>query len=301
MTTMDVREARLRIDEAKRHFAEGRFDEAEPLCASVISELPRNSEGQDERAEAYEALITLRLRANRIARALRLFGQYIDSGAPACDAAYDEIYRDGLLATGTSPIPLQRRERFHSLAQLFRKTLALQGWVAECGCFRGLSSYVLCRLLKLSDAGFNGRSFRIFDSFQGLSEPRPEDTVPDSDPQADKLRHMTRRGQFTAPIELVREALCDFPGIAFFPGWIPEAFPDEPAVRYRFVHVDVDVYQTTRDSLEYFYPRLVPGGILVCDDYGWPGARKAVDDFSARTGVRFETTPHLQAYCVREA
>src|SRR5688572_31529904 len=49
---------------------------------------------------------------------------------------------------------------------------------------------------------------------------------------------------------------------------------------------DVDVYQPTRDSLEYFYPRLVTGGILVCDDYGWPGARKAVDDFRPACGSR---------------
>jgi len=297
---MDAREARSRLDEANRHFADGRFDEAEALCTAVISWLPRNGEGREERVEAYEALIALRFGERRIARALRLFGQYVENGAPACDAAYDEIYRDGLLATGTSPVPLQRRERFHSLAQLFRQTLPLQGRVAECGCFRGLSSYVLCRVLKLADARFDGRGYRIFDSFQGLSEPRLEDAIDDSDPQADKLRQMTRRGQFTAPLEVVRESLRDFPGIEFFPGWIPEAFPDEPEARYRFVHVDVDVHQPTRDSLEYFYPRLVTGGILVCDDYGWPGARKAIDDFSARTGARFITTPHLQAYCVRE-
>jgi O-methyltransferase len=99
----------------------------------------------------------------------------------------------------------------------------------------------------------------------------------------------------------VKEALGAFPRIEFFPGWIPGAFPDEPGARYRFVHLDVDVYQPTRDSLDYFYPRLVPGGMIVCDDYGWPGARKAIEEFRARTGAVFESNAHLQAYTVRGA
>lgn len=296
---MDVREARSRLDQAAHRFGEGRVEEAEALCAAVISGLPRNGEGREEIVEAYEALIRLRITERRTARALRLFGQYVEDRAPACDAAYDQIYRDGLLATRTSPVPLKRRERFYSLVQLLRKTLPLQGLVAECGCFRGLSSYLMCCELKRADSRFDGGSYRIFDSFQGLSEPRAEDAVDDSDPEAGNLRQMTRRGQFAAPLEDVREALSAFPRIAYFPGWIPDAFPAETESRYRFVHVDVDVHQPTRDCLEYFYPRLVPGGILVCDDYGWPGARKAIDDFSARTGARFETTPHLQAWCVR--
>ena len=50
------------------------------------------------------------------------------------------------------------------------------------------------------------------------------------------------------------------------------------------VHVDVDLYQPTRDSIDFFYPRLNPGGLFVCDDYGFttcPGATKAIDDFMA--------------------
>ena len=65
------------------------------------------------------------------------------------------------------------------------------------------------------------------------------------------------------------------------------------------MHVDVDVYQPTRDSIEYFYPRLVPNGVIVCDDYNWPGARKAIEEVCARVGAEFATTPYTQAYIVR--
>ena len=53
---------------------------------------------------------------------------------------------------------------------------------------------------------------------------------------------------------------------------------------FSFVHVDVDLYEPTRDSFAFFYERLSPGGILLCDDYGCttcPGATKAADEFLA--------------------
>ena len=48
------------------------------------------------------------------------------------------------------------------------------------------------------------------------------------------------------------------------------------------MHIDVDLHQPTYDSLEFFYKRTTPGGIVLCDDYGsihCPGAKKAMDTF----------------------
>ena len=52
---------------------------------------------------------------------------------------------------------------------------------------------------------------------------------------------------------------------------------------YAFVHVDVDVYPVTRYALEFFAPRVLPGALIVVDDYGFTtcqGARRAVDEFT---------------------
>jgi len=71
-----------------------------------------------------------------------------------------------------------------------------------------------------------------------------------------------------------------------------------------FVHIDVDLYQPTLAALEYFYPRLAAGGIIVCDDYGslsFPGAYKAVEEFSRKYNepiLRFTT---CQAVIIKEA
>jgi hypothetical protein len=71
-------------------------------------------------------------------------------------------------------------------------------------------------------------------------------------------------------------------------GWIPERFPDVADERFSFVHVDVDLYEPHRDAIEFFWPRLTQGGVMVFDDYGsayCPGARRAVDEAFTPTDI----------------
>ncbi len=72
--------------------------------------------------------------------------------------------------------------------------------------------------------------------------------------------------------------------------------------RFAFVHVDVDLYQPTRDAIDFFYPRLLPGGILLFDDYGFmtcPGARRAVDEHRRSSSDAFIRLPTGQAFLTR--
>ena len=86
-------------------------------------------------------------------------------------------------------------------------------------------------------------------------------------------------------MEATRANLAEFgDAVKFYPGWIPERFHDVAECRFRFVHIDVDLYEPTRDSLAFFYPRVEDCGIIVCDDYWFttcPGATRAVDEFLA--------------------
>ena len=150
-----------------------------------------------------------------------------------------------------------RRWMLHQLLKLVRD---LPGDTAECGAFLGASSWLMCEL---------GRTHHIFDSFQGLSSP---DAI-DGD-------HW-QEGVLSASEEAVLANLAPNQPV-LHKGWIPDRFADVADRQFAAVHVDVDLYRPTRDSIEFFYPRLNQGGIFVCDDYGFttcPGATKAVDDF----------------------
>lgn len=161
-------------------------------------------------------------------------------------------------------------DRKFVLYSLARSLATLPGDTAECGVLAGASSHLMCTAMART-----GRVHHVFDSFAGLSEPGAED-VPSSEHTFRWQKH-----DLAQPLTRVRQNLARFPGIQYHPGWIPERFVDVAGSRFAFVHVDVDLYQPTRDSLEFFYPRLVPGGVLLCDDYGssaCPGARRAFDE-----------------------
>lgn len=227
--------------------------------------------------------------------ALAVYDAAIAKGLSPCGGRFDADYRRALVATNNTPQPLRRRQRFHNLHELLGTVLHLQGMVAECGCFCGMSSHLMLDRMKTADPDFKGLGYFIFDSFEGLSAPGAKDEIAADHPKSARLREMCRAGAFAASLETVQRGLAAFPAVEFHPGWIPQSFAGLPEQKYRFVHLDLDLYDPTLAALEYFFPRMVSGGIVVCDDYSWPGARKAIEEFCAQSAVAFETTPEGQA------
>jgi len=66
-----------------------------------------------------------------------------------------------------------------------------------------------------------------------------------------------------------------------FQGYFPDSVDKKlEQTTFAFVHLDADLYEPTRNGLEFFYPRVSSGGIILIHDYNaWPGCRKAVDKF----------------------
>ncbi|MFH1345697.1 MAG: TylF/MycF/NovP-related O-methyltransferase [Pseudomonadota bacterium] len=158
-------------------------------------------------------------------------------------------------------------ERRWNLGQMLRLVGPVAGDLAECGVFEGASARQLCEF-----ATEHGRRVHLFDSFQGLSAPAGNDGK------------FWAEGDLSASEEKVRENLGEFDCFDTFPGWIPDAFEQVADRKYAFVHIDVDLEQSTFDSIAFFYPRLSAGGVMLLDDHGYdtcPGARKAALDFMA--------------------
>jgi len=162
-------------------------------------------------------------------------------------------------------------DRRWMLGQLMRLTRNVQGDTAECGAFEGAGSYLIC---KSNSANPDRRRLQhVFDSFEGLSSPAVVDGT-----------HW-KKGDLSRSAEAVRENLSEFStSVVLHKGWIPERFGDIADQRFAFVHIDVDLYQPTLDSVSFFYPRMSEGGVILCDDYGFtscPGATQAIDEYLA--------------------
>lgn len=164
------------------------------------------------------------------------------------------------------PDQMNTMDRKYAVWQLAQLVRSLPGDMAEIGCYTGATSWFLADQIV---RGGRERSLHLFDSFEGLSQPREQDG---SYWQAGALR---------AGEDVVRLNLAEFPFVHLHPGWVPDRFGGVADRRFVLVHIDVDLYQPTRDSAAFFYDRLVPGGLMICDDYGFnscPGATAAFDE-----------------------
>ena len=156
-------------------------------------------------------------------------------------------------------------DRMFILYQTVLATNHLRGCSAECGVYKGGSSI----LIAMSN---NGRPHYALDSFTGL-------------PQTDSTIDIHETGDFSdityAEVQL---SLAKYKNIFLLKGFFAESFPKINQKRFSFVYIDADLYQSTLECCNFFYPRLMQGGIILFDDYlvqSTPGVRKAVDEFFA--------------------
>lgn len=173
-----------------------------------------------------------------------------------------------------SPKTIIGQDRLIVLQSVAEYCQSIPGHYAEFGVFYGGS-------LDLIRKAAPGKAVFGIDSFEGLPEPNhPADTH--------------KRGDFKV-LEL-SDVVKQFinTNVELFIGFSPEVFKQLPDVQYAFVHVDVDLYRSVKDAIDYFFPRLSPEGIMVFDDYGFDsckGAKVACDEFVHRDDVK-DTITH---------
>ena len=167
------------------------------------------------------------------------------------------------------------------------------GDVVECGVWRGGSMMAIARTLLQS--GDTARHLHLFDTFQGMPAPTEKDVSFRGD-TADHLLKTEERSDARsvwciASLEEVRQNMesTGYPPaqLHYIKGRVEETIPAKMPESIALLRLDTDWYESTRHELEHLYPRLVPGGVLVLDDYGhWQGARQAVDQYFERTGKK---------------
>ena len=213
------------------------------------------------------------------------------------------------LADSKGKIPpykvLHRMMASYILARYYLHALGREGRRAECGVFLGTSSLLMCRAARTRDPGHTGAGMHLVDSFEGLSAPVDTDrySVPRADGRLAASRNV-EPGMFNAGAEQARLSLKEFPGVSFHRGWIPAVFAQLPESRWSFVHIDVDLYEPSYACLEYFVPRLVDDGVIVCDDYGaplFPGASRAWNRYCNERGIPFVVHDTGQAVLLKRA
>lgn len=146
------------------------------------------------------------------------------------------------MAAHLSPNP-PAKLRF--MAEQFLSVIHLPGEVADVGAYKGACSLILRKL------GPN-KILHVFDTGHG-------------NPHFDPLCHHGK-GEWAADFDMLRNTVGADPKTVYHQGIFPASAADVNDRQFCFAYIDVDTYQSTKDALEFFWNRLVPGGKLVVDD-----------------------------------
>ncbi|MEV6316266.1 TylF/MycF/NovP-related O-methyltransferase [Streptomyces sp. NPDC051776] len=210
---------------------------------------------------------------------------------PELPADYDDETRE--IIGAVRPYTMTSPERLNALILACRYVARhrIPGSVVECGVWRGGSMQAAARTL--ASAGDTSRDLYLFDTFEGMPPPTEKDRRRDGEMASDLL---ARRGKdapiwAVATLDDVRQGFEQVPypkdRVHYVQGKVEDTVPSGAPEQIAILRLDTDWYASTRHELAHLYPRLVSGGVLLIDDYGWwQGSREAVDEFLEETGAR---------------
>ena len=164
----------------------------------------------------------------------------------------------------------------------------LPGAIVECGVWRGGSMLAVAQTLL--DLGRSDVHLYLFDTFEGMPAPTSEDVLWTGESAESLLaaeeRHDDSLLWGQAGIDGVASVMRSIPypqeNVHLVQGMVEDTVPDEAPELIALLRIDTDWYASTKHELVHLYPLLVPGGVLIIDDYGWwRGAGQATDEYFA--------------------
>ena len=206
-------------------------------------------------------------------------------------------------------------KKFLAHYELFRKVIDVPGDVVELGVYRGTTLMNWANFLEIRNMGDRQKQVFGFDNFSGFEDISEKDGAINENVEKEV-------GGFDSNVfeDILEDAISIYDQDRFIPykdrvklikGNIEETVPkflkDNPGMRISLLHFDCDLYEPTKIGLEYLWPLVSTGGIILFDEYGirpWEGESNAVDEYFDSIGYkpllkRFDWCPNPGAYIIK--
>lgn len=168
--------------------------------------------------------------------------------------------------------------RFLAIYDIFKKVLNIKGSIIECGVNTGRGLMEWAKLSSILEPYNLFRKIYGFDTFKGFPNISREDFTTYGDSQkvggmySDsygelkeiiKIYDSNRAADHVEKIFLIKGDVCKT---------IPKFIVENPDIIASIVFVDFQIYESTKVAIEYFYPRIPKGGIIIFGALGNPGS-----------------------------
>lgn len=125
----------------------------------------------------------------------------------------------------------------------------LTGDMAECGVYQGDSAEFICNFKE-------AKILHLFDTFKGMPARH----------WTDEEKYYEGRFEDTSA-KAVRERLNSWKDVKIYVGQVQKTLKRIEDIKFSFVNLDMDIHLPTQFALEFFYPRMTKGGIIMLHDY----------------------------------
>ena len=173
-------------------------------------------------------------------------------------------------------------DRINVLIKCLNLTKDLNGSMSEVGVYRGGSAYHI-------NKHSHGKMVFLFDTFEGIPMQGELDPHPVGDFGDTSYEDVKNLFKNDLNVQVIKGVFPDSAKDVIFEG-----------DKFCFVHIDADQYESTKNCLEFFYPKMVKGGIILMDDYGWlKGVDKAIDEFFEDKTEKIIQEAQYQCYIIK--
>lgn len=189
-------------------------------------------------------------------------------------------YAKGLELLPDGPNRTDIRWRAHMCCWAATRALQLEGDFVECGVWYGILSRTIAEYTSFAS---QQRNFYLVDTFGSLDTPGLD--------------------QYNRDVyDIVQRRFSGFPNVHLVRGKVPEILPAIPSRRIAYLSIDMNGVEPERAALGYFYDKVVTGGVIYLDDYGWKGfegQKEMMDGFFADKPEKILQTPSGQGVVIK--
>jgi len=209
------------------------------------------------------------------------------------EPAFVKAYARGAKAAGPS---YHFRWRVYMALWAARVASRLPGDFVECGTNKGFIASAV-----MEDLNWNtcGKKIYLLDTWQGLDAS----ALSEEEKKAGFAEHSQKwikEGVYETDFEAVKRNFSEWRNVSLVKGTIPATLAQVESNQIAFLHLDLNCSPPEVAALEHFWPKLVPGALVLHDDYGgFELSKRGMDQLAERFGVKFATLPTGQGLLIK--
>lgn len=160
----------------------------------------------------------------------------------------------------------------------------------ECGVNKGFISKIIMDYIRFNE---KQNKFYLLDTYEGLSEKYV--TVGEKEKGIMNYKYLPC-------YDLVKEVFQNYENAIIIKGTVPDTLKEVKSNKIGYLYIDMNCIIPELEALEYFWPRMIKGGIILFDDYGWSlhiDQKMAFDKFAKEKGVEILSLPTGQGMMIK--